>query len=201
MTEQRDIPIVSIVGWHNVGKTTFVTQLIVELKRRGLRVATIKHTRGDFQLDHEGTDTWRYAQAGSDVVAISGQGRMALLEQGEGELLLADIVARLPPGVDLIVTEGYKEANTPKIEMVASCGETKRIPGSGELLARVVGISEVGEGGDFRRPHQTARQADEETAEVPEGTPCFRMEEVVAVVDLLATRGFVVHGPMQSKDR
>ena len=87
MNQQR-IPIISIVGWHNVGKTTFVAQLITELKRRGLRIATIKHTRGDFQLDREGTDTWRYAQAGSDVVAISGQGRFALLEQGQGELPL-----------------------------------------------------------------------------------------------------------------
>ncbi len=194
--DQQRIPIISIVGWHNVGKTTFVTQLITELKRRGLRVATIKHTRGDFQLDHEGTDTWRYAQAGSDVVAISGQGQLALLEQGEGELRLADIVARLPAHLDLVITEGYKEAATPKIEIVPSCGETKRISGAGELLAQVVGISEAEGRVDTGSLHRMARTIDGVRDQVPQGTPCFRMDEIETIVEFLVSRGMV---PRHSK--
>jgi len=189
--------VISIVGWHNVGKTTFVIQLIKELKRRGLRIATIKHTRGDFDLDHEGTDTWRYSQAGSDVVAISGHGRLALLEQHllepNGELLLADIVARLPPRLDLIITEGYKEAATPKIEIVASCAERKRVSGAGELLAQVVGVSEMDHQGAARPRHGTAQSGDQAGGQVPPGTPCFQMSEVADIVDLLEARGLVPH--------
>jgi molybdopterin-guanine dinucleotide biosynthesis adapter protein len=188
------IPIISIVGWHNVGKTSFVTRLIVELKRRGLRVATIKHTRGDFQLDHEGTDTWRYAQAGSDLIAISGHGRLAVLEQAlqepEGELRLADIVARLPSHLDIVVTEGFKEATTPKIEIVSSCAETRRVSGAGELLAQVVGLAQVDQEGGTPR-HGATRAKDDGGGPVPPGTPCFRMDEVEAIVDLLAARGVV----------
>jgi len=188
---EKHTPIISIIGWHNVGKTTFVTRLIIALKRRGLRVATIKHTRGDFQLDHEGTDTWRYAQAGSDIIAIAGRGQVAVLEQGVGEPRLADIVARLPASLDLIITEGYKEAPTPKIEIVASCDERKRIARSGELVAQVVGVAESEDGGESPGGRHAAQRTDVGGNDVPPGTPCFRMDEVEAIIDLLAARGFL----------
>ena len=131
------IPIVSVVGWHNSGKTAFVERLIVELKRRGLTVATIKHSRGDFEIDREGTDTWRFAQAGSDVVGISAEGRFALIERRNREMALSDIVRRLPPGVDLVITEGYKKASTLKIEVVRAELGGERITRPDELLALV----------------------------------------------------------------
>ena len=37
------IPIISVVGKSNVGKTTLLEKLLPELKKRGYRVATIKH--------------------------------------------------------------------------------------------------------------------------------------------------------------
>ena len=50
----KKIPIVSIVGYSGSGKTTLVEKMIPELKRRGWRVATIKHNRHGFEIDHEG---------------------------------------------------------------------------------------------------------------------------------------------------
>ena len=162
------IPIISVVGWHNAGKTTFLERLIAELKRRGLRVATVKHTQSDFEIDHVGTDTWRFAQAGSDVVAISGKHRAALVERRTRELSLSEIVSRLPSDIDLVITEGYKGLATPKIEVVRSGAGQERVDSAGELLAVV---------------------ADEQVLDA-EGVTHFAPTDVAGVVDLLEARGF-----------
>ena len=87
--------IISVVGWHNSGKTTFIERLVPALKARGLRVAVIKHSGGGFELDHPGTDTWRFQQAGSDVVAIVGREGFAYVERRQSGLDLEELVARL----------------------------------------------------------------------------------------------------------
>ncbi len=110
------VPVISVVGKSNVGKTTLIEKLLPELKRRGYRVATIKHDAHRFELDQPGKDTWRHAQAGSDCVVIASSEKLAIIETLDRELSLDEIVARLP-AVDLVVTEGYKRQNKPKIEV------------------------------------------------------------------------------------
>ena len=44
------IPVISIVGKSNVGKTTLLEKLLPEIKRRGYRVATIKHDVHGFNI-------------------------------------------------------------------------------------------------------------------------------------------------------
>jgi len=111
------------VGRSNVGKTTFLEKLIAELKRRGYRVATVKHDVHGFEIDRPGKDTWRHAQAGSDLVAIASPDRLAMIARTPGETSLDDIVARLPIAVDIVLTEGYKRGDKPKIEVSrAVCG-------------------------------------------------------------------------------
>ena len=44
-------PIVSIIGKSKSGKTTLVEKLVRELKSRGYRVATIKHTNQKLPFD------------------------------------------------------------------------------------------------------------------------------------------------------
>jgi len=67
-------PIVSFVGNSGAGKTTLLEKVVRELKGRGYKVAVIKHSHHDFQIDQEGKDSWRFAQAGSDCVVISSAG-------------------------------------------------------------------------------------------------------------------------------
>ncbi len=110
------IPVISVVGKSDTGKTTLLEKLIAELKRRGYRVATIKHDTHGFDVDRPGKDSWRHAQAGSDVVVISGPNRLALIEKREQEMALDEIVSRLT-NVDIILTEGYKRGDKPKIEV------------------------------------------------------------------------------------
>ena len=142
-------PVISVVGWHDTGKTAFVVALISELKRKGLRVATIKHTRGRFDIDRRGTDTWRHAQAGSDVVVISGSSKLAFIEHREMELRLDEVISRLPAEIDIVITEGYKEEDKPKIEITSKEYEDERIAAPGELIALIYQEGAVDEEGRF----------------------------------------------------
>lgn len=110
------IPIISVVGKSGVGKTTFLEKLIAELKRRGYRVATVKHDVHGFEIDRPGKDSWRLAQAGSDSVVIASPQRLALIKRLDRELALSEIAAFLTD-IDIILAEGYKRGDAPKIEV------------------------------------------------------------------------------------
>jgi len=109
-------PIVSVAGRSKVGKTTFLVKLIAELTRRGYRIGVIKHSVHDFALSEPARDTWRHAQAGAQVVAFASKSQLAMTRQLDHELDLDEIAPLLGP-VDLILTEGYKQAHKPKIEV------------------------------------------------------------------------------------
>ena len=110
------IPVISIVGRSNCGKTTYLEKVIRELKIRGYRVATIKHDVHGFEMDKPGKDTWRHAQAGADVVCISSPDKMAMIKKVDEELLLDEVIAYIKD-VDIIFTEGYKRERKLKIEI------------------------------------------------------------------------------------
>jgi len=109
-------PVVSIVGKKKSGKTTLVVKLVAELVRRGHRVATIKHDRHGFEIDHEGTDSYRHFHAGAATGAIVGPGKMAMVKRCETEPDLDDVVADHFSDVDIVITEGFKSLSYPKIE-------------------------------------------------------------------------------------
>lgn len=111
------IPVFSIVGKNsNTGKTTVLCNIISELKSRGYRVATIKHDVHGFDIDHPGKDTWKHGQAGSDIVMISSPAKFAMIEKVEIEYSLDKILEKID-NVDIIITEGYKKENKPKLEV------------------------------------------------------------------------------------
>ena len=63
--------VVALRGHSGSGKTTLITRLIPRLQALGLSVSTIKQTHHDIQLDTEGKDTWKHAQAGAELVVLS----------------------------------------------------------------------------------------------------------------------------------
>jgi molybdopterin-guanine dinucleotide biosynthesis protein B len=128
------IPIVSVVGKSNVGKTTLLEKLIPELKRRGYRVATVKHDAHSFEMDVPGKDTWRHRQAGADVVVISSRDKLAMIRRVSGEMPLAEIAASIT-GVDIILTEGYKRGSAPKVEVSRREMSTELLCTADELVA------------------------------------------------------------------
>ncbi len=111
------IPIISIVGKSDSGKTTLIEKLVPELTRRGYRIATVKHDVHGFEVDREGKDSWRHKKAGAHTVVISSPKKAALIRDVERDLSLSEIRDKLIRDVDLILSEGYKRDVQPKIEI------------------------------------------------------------------------------------
>ena len=110
--------VVGFCGYSGSGKTTLVEQLIVRLKRAGLRVSVVKHAHHDFDIDHEGKDSWRHRQAGAGEVVIASSRRMATMREFEAGTApnLHDLIAELNE-CDWVLVEGFKHAELAKIEV------------------------------------------------------------------------------------
>lgn len=108
-------PIVSIVGKAGVGKTTLIEKMIREFNARGIRVAVVKHHAHTTPIDAPGKDSWRFAEAGAAAVVVSSPVEVARFERVQRELTLAEIADRLD--VDLVLTEGFKREDAPKVEV------------------------------------------------------------------------------------
>ena len=128
------IPVISLVGRSNCGKTTYLEKLISEMKRRGFKVATIKHDVHGFDMDKPGKDTWRHAQAGADIVCISSLNKMAMIKKVEQELSLDEVIGYID-SVDIIFTEGYKRESKRKIEVFRQAVCDTPLCSKEELLA------------------------------------------------------------------
>jgi len=110
-------PIVSIVGKSKSGKTTFIEKLIGELKSRGYRVATIKHTPQGMTFDEPDKDSWRHIQAGSEATAITSPDKIVLIKPIAQDVTLGEIVRFFGEDYDIILAEGFKQDDAPKIEV------------------------------------------------------------------------------------
>lgn len=132
------LPIISIVGASNSGKTTFLENLIPELASKGYRVGAVKHDAHGFEMDREGKDTWRLQRAGAEVIAISSPNRFASIRSTDGEISLEEIAARFFWTEDIVITEGFKRAHFPKIEVFRSAVEQNPICGPGDNLIALV---------------------------------------------------------------
>jgi molybdopterin-guanine dinucleotide biosynthesis protein B len=159
------IPIVSIVGKSNTGKTTLLEKLIPELVKRGYRVATIKHNMHGFDIDHEGKDSWRHKKAGANITIVSSPHQLALIQDVDHNYSLDEIRDKYIKNADIILTEGYKGNPFPKIEVFRA--ELKRALLCGKednLLAVAADIK------------------------LDTGVPCFDINDSQSIVDLIENK-------------
>src|SRR5512139_4208410 len=106
-----------IAGYSGSGKTTLIERVLPLLSARGLRVAVIKHTHHDFDVDRPGKDSWRAREAGAAAVLLASDHRTALLtEHRDAPPSLEELLDQLPP-CDLVLVEGYKREAIPKLEV------------------------------------------------------------------------------------
>ncbi|MCA9771347.1 MAG: molybdopterin-guanine dinucleotide biosynthesis protein B [Myxococcales bacterium] len=110
-------PILSIVGTKNSGKTTLAERVVRALTSRGHRVATIKHDAHAFEVDHEGTDSWRLKRAGSVATILASKERVFSIQDVNDTPTIDDLCARYVGDVDLVLVEGFKSGRQPKIEV------------------------------------------------------------------------------------
>jgi len=112
------LKIFGLAGWSGSGKTTLLEKLIPLFVAHGLRIATIKQTHHDVDLDQPGKDSYRHRAAGASEVLLTSSARWVLLHElrDEPEPSLAQHLARLSP-CDLVMVEGFKQEAFPKLEI------------------------------------------------------------------------------------
>jgi molybdopterin-guanine dinucleotide biosynthesis protein MobB len=159
------IPVVSVVGKSNSGKTTLIEKMIGELIRRGYRVATIKHNRHGFEIDHEGKDSWRHKQAGARTTVVASPHRVAVVEDLEKDLDIGELVDRYIRNVDIVLSEGFKKNPFPKIEVNRSEMNQELICSPADNLLAVCSD----------RP-------------LTAGAPCLDINDICGLVDLVEAR-------------
>ena len=109
-------PLISIVGKSGSGKTTLMEKLIRALRAKGLRVGSIKHHLHAFEMDRPGKDSWRHKQAGAERSVISSPHRIGLVMDVDHDYTFEELLTFFS-GMDIVLSEGYKGGDRPKIEV------------------------------------------------------------------------------------
>lgn len=115
--------VLAISGVKNSGKTTLITQVIPLLRKKGLQVAVIKHDGHDFDGDVPETDSYRHKAAGAYGTAVFSSQRYLILKE-QPDVDAADLILNFPEA-DLILLEGMKGSQYPKIEVVRQINSEK----------------------------------------------------------------------------
>ena len=156
-------PVISIVGRSESGKTTLIETLIPELRRRGYRIGTIKHTHHALDIDQAGKDSSRHRAAGAQTVILASSGQIAMIKATPSDSVAGLI--KYFDDVDLLITEGYKREKTPKIEVLRAEVHT-------ELLCR-------------SDPGLIAVATD---ADVTVNVPVFRLDDAAPIAAFIEQR-------------
>jgi molybdopterin-guanine dinucleotide biosynthesis protein MobB len=128
------LPVVSFIGKKKSGKTTVVLGVIEELRSRGYRVAALKHDSHGFEIDVPGTDSYRFREMGAEVVGISSPDKYVWLNTVAEERPLGELIRQIREPVDLIITEGFKKQDAPKIEVSRRARSTELVSLPDELI-------------------------------------------------------------------
>jgi molybdopterin-guanine dinucleotide biosynthesis protein MobB len=136
--------------------------LIRILKRKGYKVAAIKHAAHGYTMDSPGTDSWHYAEAGADKVVIVGPGSYTIHEFYEDNKSLQEVLGKIKE-VDIVLVEGFKGESGLKIEIYRQGYSSGRIDLGGNLVAVVSDISLSGD------------------------IPCFSFDQLEGLADFILT--------------
>ncbi len=159
------IPIVSIVGKSDSGKTTLIEKIVPELVRRGYRVTTVKHDLHGFEIDREGKDSWRHKRAGAHGVIISSPRKVALIRDVDKDMSLEELRDSFGEDADLILSEGFKRDVQPKIEVFRKEEHDELLCTKEDNLVAIVS----------NRPFDV-------------GVPCLDIDDVKGIVDLIESK-------------
>jgi molybdopterin-guanine dinucleotide biosynthesis protein B len=159
------IPVISIVGRSNTGKTTLIEKLVPEFSRRGYRVATIKHAAGGFEIDRQGKDSWRHRKAGAYKTILISPTELVMMEVFEREYSVEELVELYIKDADVVLLEGHKNDPYPRIEALRK--EVEPLPRDGKENLWIALV------GDKRQDI---------------GIPHFQADEIQKLADLLEER-------------
>ena len=107
--------IITIVGKSNSGKTTLLEKLITCLTGRGYKIGSVKHAHDGFEMDKEGKDSWRHRKAGARATLVITQDKVAIVK--DDKTSYSEKMRSYLSDMDIILAEGFKRQNFPKIEV------------------------------------------------------------------------------------
>lgn len=114
------LPVLGFSAFSGSGKTTLLEQLIPLLGQSGLKLALVKHSHHDFEMDKPGKDSDRLRKAGARQILLASKYRTAWIREGDGETepVLTELLGRLDTrNLDLVLVEGFRDEPIPKIEI------------------------------------------------------------------------------------
>ena len=134
------IPLIGFAAFSGTGKTTLLLKLLPLLKQAGLRIAVVKHAHHAFELDRPGKDSYRLRAAGADEMLVAGRCRIGWIREcadSGHEPKLVDALEILDPeALDLVLVEGFKAEDFPKIELHRpALGRPLLFPGDSNIVA------------------------------------------------------------------
>lgn len=132
-------PILGFAASSGTGKTTLLIELIPLLKKQGLRIAVIKHSHHDFDIDQPGKDSYRLRKSGADQTLVASAWRWALITETPEQQppTLSNLTQKLDHElIDLILVEGFKHETFPKIELHRTAtGKPPLYPNDSSIIA------------------------------------------------------------------
>lgn len=161
-------PVITFVARSGTGKTTLLVKLIAEMTTRGWTIGALKHDSHRFEIDHKGKDSWKMAAAGATLTAISSPTKTAIVQRHELEPQLDQLLQPFVGKVDILLTEGFKRSNLPKIE-------AHRQELGQPLLCR----------GEYEDPNLVAVASD---VVMQLDVPCFDLDNAPAIADFIEKR-------------
>ena len=121
---KRNSPVIlAVSGVKNSGKTRLIEALIPLLTSRGMVAAVIKHDGHSFTPDTPGTDSFRFFAAGAAGAAVFDGEKFSMTCRAKVD---EKYLASMFPGAGIVLMEGFKDSDWPKIEIVRSgiCRDT-----------------------------------------------------------------------------
>ena len=119
-TNPLSIPVLGFCAYSGTGKTTLLKKLIPELNSRGVKLAVIKHAHHNFDVDIPGKDSFEMRKAGARQVLVASHIRWALMTEDavQGDPQLPHLLQQIEQDkVDIVLVEGFKKLELPKIEL------------------------------------------------------------------------------------
>lgn len=117
LNKSKEPVIISIVSTKSgTGKTTLIEGLIKVFKDRNYTIGILKHDAHKFNIDKKGKDSYRFTEAGADNVVIASSEKLAMVQILKEKKKIEDII-NLFSGLDIVLVEGFKSNEYPKIEV------------------------------------------------------------------------------------
>jgi molybdopterin-guanine dinucleotide biosynthesis protein B len=109
--------VLGFYGYSGSGKTNLIVDLIKQLRKLNIEVATIKISDKDIGIDQEGKDTWKHGLAGSSFTVFSSPLETDFMLKKK--LSISDIINYLVKfqKIEVILIEGVSDPRIPKIRV------------------------------------------------------------------------------------